>query len=282
MGKKEMLAFLHRVPFYGLGYVLFYEPFMFFSRVLGNFIPETGFNSLHVPCARIPLYELFQGRLLEGSLISLFFLMLLGVSSAILGPIFCGWLCPAGAFGEFLSRLLPDKYKIDWAKYVPVQPLRYGFFAGFLASSFLGFGVPCMYCNYYSLELFVLYMHGGVLLNSAISLLVTFFLAFVVLGLFTKGGRGYCNFFCPVGAYCSAWHMAGKGLPGALSMKVDEDKCVGCGLCAKACPMRAIKVENKKAHISCGHCIVCQSCGQICPKGAISYSNERKEGADHE
>ena len=154
---------------YLLGFLLFYEPFMFFQRITGSFLVETGFTSIHVPCARIPLANILTGQWQYSGPTSLFFCLLLIVVSLWFGPLFCGWLCPAGAFSEYLSRLLPDKYKINWAQLVPLVPLRYGFFLGFLGSLILGLGVPCSYCNYYALEIFVGYLHTGQLLSSSLS-----------------------------------------------------------------------------------------------------------------
>ncbi len=55
---------------------------------------------------------------------------------------------------------------------------------------------------------------------------------------------------------------------------INEEKCIGCGLCVSVCNDFSIIIENKKAKISndtsifgcigCGHCIA------ICPTGAIS------------
>ena len=207
---------------YLLGFLLFYEPFMFFHRITGSFLVETGFTSIHVPCARIPLANILTGQWQYSGPTSLFFCLLLILVSLWFGPLFCGWLCPAGAFSEYLSRLLPDKYKINWAQLVPLVPLRYGFFLGFLGSIILGLGIPCSYCNYYALEIFVGYLHTGQLLNSSLSLLMTFMVSNIFLGLFTKGGRGYCNLLCPVGTMCSLMHVLGQLVPGAFGMQVDK------------------------------------------------------------
>lgn len=274
---------LRRLLGYLIGFVLFYEPFMLFNQLASNFIVDTSFSSIHVPCARIPLANIVTGEWLTASPISLLFCLLLAVSSLWFGPLFCGRLCPAGGFSEFLGSLLPDKYKIDWAKIVPILPLRYGFFLGFLFSVWLGFGVPCTYCNYYSLEIFVNLFITGHFLNELSSLFATFFLANLFFGLFTKGGRGYCLFLCPVGTYNSLFHILGRFVPGAFSMQVHQKACIGCTKCAQGCPMRAISMHEHKAHIDRRLCIVCGKCAHSCPKKAICYqSNVVKEAEQHE
>lgn len=264
---------LKRTAGYLLGFVLFYEPFMMFNKISGTFITDTSFSSIHVPCARIPLANIVTGEWLAASPISLLFCFLLAITSLWFGPLFCGKLCPAGGFSEFLGSLLPDKYKIDWGKLVPILPLRYGFFVGFLFSVWLGFGVPCTYCNYYSLEIFVNLFITGHLLNNLASLIATFFLANLFFGLFTKGGRGYCLFLCPVGTYNSLFHILGRFIPGAFAMQVHQSTCIGCTKCVQGCPMRAISMQERKAHINRCLCITCGKCAHSCPKRAIRYQS---------
>ena len=268
---------LRRTAGYFIGFVLFYEPFMLFNQLASNFITDMSFSSIHVPCARIPLANIVTGEWLAASPISLLFCFLLAVTSLWFGPLFCGRLCPAGGFSEFLGSLLPDKYKIDWAKLVPVLPLRYGFFAGFLFSVWLGFGVPCTYCNYYSLEIFVNLFITGQLLNNLSSLIATFFLANLFFGLFTKGGRGYCLFLCPVGTYNSLFHILGRFFPGAFAMQVHKSTCIGCTKCVQGCPMRAISMQKRKAHINRCLCITCGKCTHSCPQRAIRYQSSSQQ-----
>lgn len=279
---KNIAYNLKRTVGYLLGFVLFYEPVMMFNKIAGTFITDTSFTSIHVPCARIPLANIVTGEWLAASPISLLFCLLLAVTSLWFGPLFCGKLCPAGGFSEFLGSLLPDKYKIDWGKLVPILPLRYGFFVGFLFSVWLGFGVPCTYCNYYSLEIFVNLFITGHLLNNLASLIATFFLANLFFGLFTKGGRGYCLFLCPVGTYNSLFHILGHFLPGTFAMQINKSSCVGCTKCAQNCPMRAITMQDNKAQINRKLCIICGKCAHSCPKQAICYqSNLQQEDKYH-
>lgn len=262
---------LQRIAGYVLGFLLFYEPFSYFYELAAPLFPPAGFTTIHVPCARIPLYAIFGGGLMKQDPVTLFFCILLVLVSLLLGPIFCGRLCPAGVFGEALSYLIPEKYQLDWSRLVPVLPLRYGFFVGFLFSSFLGLGLPCVYCNYYSLELFVQSILLGRLATTASALLATFFIAFILMGMWTKGGRGYCNLLCPVGAASMLLHTLGDFLPITFAMRVRKQSCIGCGSCARNCPMQAIAIKDKKASINIQQCIICGKCQQTCPKKAISY-----------
>lgn len=43
-------------------------------------------------------------------------------------------------------------------------------------------------------------------------------------------------------------------------MLVDERKCVGCGNCVAVCPMGAIHVESRLAHINQDECVECGAC----------------------
>lgn len=56
-----------------------------------------------------------------------------------------------------------------------------------------------------------------------------------------------------------------------------EDSCIGCGLCAAKCPVKAIEMRDKRPVWNVERCALCLGCLHRCPKFAIQYGNNTKE-----
>jgi NAD-dependent dihydropyrimidine dehydrogenase PreA subunit len=53
---------------------------------------------------------------------------------------------------------------------------------------------------------------------------------------------------------------------------IDEEKCIGCGICVDFCNVDAIAVNDDRGVlevVALEDCIECHSCQQNCPEGAI-------------
>ena len=57
------------------------------------------------------------------------------------------------------------------------------------------------------------------------------------------------------------------------NLSVNKALCVGCGVCAKKCPVEAIQMEEGCPVWKAEECEMCLGCIHRCPKFAISYGN---------
>ena len=78
--------------------------------------------------------------------------------------------------------------------------------------------------------------------------------------------RPFCKYICPLGALYSVFNPISL-----YKYRVDKDKCIKCGKCAKACQMIVDPVENSNSP----ECIRCGRCKKVCPTDAIQCGIRR-------
>ena len=196
------------------------------------------------------------------------FLILLGV---LLGRFICGFLCPFGWFQDLLHKI-PTK-KLSTRKLKPLTYLKYAILLVmvFLLPAFLvndvGMGDPffCKYlCPQGVLEGAIPLSLANSGIRAALGSLFTwkFGILLAVIVLSVVFYRPFCKWLCPLGAFYALFNRVSL-----FRIKVDKNKCVSCGKCAKACKMDVdvTKTPNHTECIRCGMCI------HACPTGAVCF-----------
>lgn len=196
------------------------------------------------------------------------FLILLGV---LLGRFICGFLCPFGWLQELLHKI-PTK-KLSTKKLKPLTYLKYIILAVMVVLlpaiivSDVGIGDPffCKYlCPQGVLEGAIPLSAVNAGIRAALGSLFTWKLAVLltVVVLSVLFFRPFCKWICPLGAFYALLNKVSL-----FQMKVDKNKCVSCGKCARVCKMD-VDVTKTPNHTECIRCGMCIS---TCPTDAVQF-----------
>lgn len=88
----------------------------------------------------------------------------------------------------------------------------------------------------------------------------------------TKEGIG--PFYRIAGFFGQRLYFGHKTKNYSSKLKIDSDKCVGCGSCVKLCPMDNLSMNEGKA-VASDRCTMCYRCINKCPKQAITLLGKR-------
>jgi ferredoxin-type protein NapH len=268
-----------------IGFLLLVSPFALLIRLEFWITGNLAEPSIHYACLRMVIGWIFQGavnNLISRPEMTAFIIGVLGVS-LFLGPIFCGWLCPVGAVSEAISRIipLPNKFRIHVKDTNITSALRYGFFVGYitiyiliglrLSGDWIG-SICCRFCASTILQNLAAGIFGWLLPTYGsieywgTAYIIVLISWLIIGGIFTHGGRGWCLFFCPLGAFSNLLYKVGAKL-GFYRITYNKDKCSHCKKCYLVCPMWAIKSDHS---VETALCINCKECVNICPTGAFT------------
>lgn len=192
---------------------------------------------------------LFILLILKGKMQLWMVIFLTGVVGAIfLGRFFCGWICPiytiTGTVEKIYQKLGIKKRKTPAFLKKPI--FRY-----------LMLGVFLM--------LFLIMMKTGKKLPVLLALLGVA----TIITLFFPESLWH-RYLCPYGVILTI-----SGKKARRSFRVDEEKCINCGLCTKICPGEAVVEEEKSHQIDQRFCLECQQCISTCPQEAIAYDKKK-------
>ena len=232
-----------------------------------------GFNCYSCPGAvgACPLGALQNALASTGHRAGWYMLGILLLFGTVLGRTICGWLCPLGLIQELLHKVPTYKIKknhitrmLTWLKYV--------FLVVFVCA------IPLWYGLKHDLPMpgFCKYICPAGTLEGAMGLLsnpgngdlynmlgISFTRKFVILIIIGLACifcyRSFCRFICPLGAIYGLFNRFCL-----VGVKVDLNKCNGCGNCVRHCGMDV-------KHVGDHECINCAKCMDVCAQKAISF-----------
>jgi uncharacterized protein with FMN-binding domain/NAD-dependent dihydropyrimidine dehydrogenase PreA subunit len=179
--------------------------------------------------------------------------LLFFATAIIMGPVFCGWICPFGTMQDLFSRIgsrlgikkrsMPEQLKklLAWMRYAILLIIT-------LISADFIFALLSLDPRVNLISLL-----GGNMLAIAGWIIMFGFLA---ISMFYD--RPFCNYFCTEGAKYGLLSFARP-----LTIVRDEETCIGCNKCNRSCPMN-IDVASVD-QVRSIQCISCMECVNSCP-----------------
>lgn len=164
----------------------------------------------------------------------------------LFGRGWCGYACWTAAVLDLLPYKTPKNGRVK-----RLGILRY-----------ILFGVSfCFVAVLFALE--VDNLHRVMYISFIVGNLI-YYIAGIVLALIFKDNRAFCKYVCPITTF-----LKPASYFSLLRIRVNQENCIHCGKCKKACPMDVDMLDNKRSRENGTECILCYNCVKACPKGAL-------------
>ena len=231
-----------------------------------------GFNCYSCPGAvgACPLGSLQASLSASGKQAGFYIMGIFLLYGLIAGRTICGWFCPLGLIQELLHKI--PTYKVKKSRVTRILSyLKYIFLAVFVILITLWYAfkhsmaVPA-FCKYIcpagtfegAIGLLSNPKNAGYFGMLGIYFTRKFVIMLIIAALCIFIYRAFCRFICPLGAIYGMFNKLSL-----IGVKVDMDRCSGCGACVRSCKMDVQRVGDHEC-IHCGHCI------ETCGKKAVS------------
>ncbi|MFZ4859542.1 MAG: 4Fe-4S dicluster domain-containing protein [Desulfuromonadaceae bacterium] len=165
--------------------------------------------------------------------------------TAVLGRVWCGWLCPQTVFNDVVE-LLSGKTLLRKVQSL-ARPIEHG--VALIISLLIAFNLFCWFMPPSQVASHLLGIHAHPVM----------FVTFLLLTLFgyinlTLIKRSFCRSYCPYGRFQTA--LMDAGTLNLSFLEETRDRCLHCNACVRTCPMAIDIREGFQVEcIGCGRCI---------------------------
>jgi polyferredoxin len=179
------------------------------------------------------------------------------VSTVLVGPAFCGWVCPFGSFQEWIGKLGRKLFKRRYNHFVPasvdrvLRYLRYVVLIWVVVMT--ATTATLIFADYDPYNALFNFYTGEVAITGYIALGLV-----MVLSLFVE--RPFCKYACPYGAMLGV-----ANLFRVFKLRRNTQTCIDCKACDKSCPMNIpVSTSRVVKDHQCNACMQCTS-DHACP-----------------
>lgn len=228
---------------------------------------ETPFCHLVIPMTIIPAAItktiIFPGKILGSHSIAGMFAIWIGVSLA-LGRGLCSWFCFFGGLEDGFSRILKKPVIKNINKKWTYLPYAILFGIVLMAALTLSPTYCEWLCPFKTVTEYVEITSVKILIQTII--FVSLFIGLVIILPILTKRRTQCGLFCPFGAFQSITNKTN-----VFEVRIDQDKCIQCNKCIKACPTFSLDEESIGRGRVKASCTKCGKCVDACPQKALFY-----------
>ncbi len=192
------------------------------------------------------------------------------------GRLFCAYLCPAGGLQECAFEVNGKQPKQGWR-----NRIKYILWGVWLS--------VVIFCYFYGGGIaaidFFFETENGISVSTVQSYIIYYgIVCLIFIPSILFGKRAFCHYFCWMAPFMALGTKLRKflRLPGVHIQATEENKCVSCGKCKKACPMGIdVAAEMKNGVIHHPECIQCGACVDNCPRNALAYGMLERRGSSN-
>ena len=207
------------------------------------------------------------GSINESSVEQLIALGLVAISSAVVGRVFCGWMCAFGTMGDLLhllgQKVFHLRFRLSASVDRVLKYMKYVILALIIGVIWTNvIAVPEAWSPWEAFAVIAAWPPDLATAFTRYGVGLVVLLAVMVGSVFVE--RLFCRYLCPVGALLSIVSLVRVG-------RVDKPRqaCGKCHACTSACAM-GIDLGSVDT-VRSGECIDCLKCVSICPRQNASF-----------